>query len=250
MPKLQKLAIAVPTYNEAKNIRKLIPAIHKVCKKFPKINFVLLIIDDNSPDNTAAVAEATAKQYKLPNLSVRVLKRKAKNGLGKAYVDGFKHLLNQPKPFDFILQMDADLSHNPIYINEFIMAAESGHDLVVASRYIKGGGTPDWGLHRKFLSRGGNLYTRLLLDSRLTDYTGGFNMYSTDVLNKVGIETLNAGGYGFLLELKYRALQQSKSATQIPIVFRDRLHGQSKIPKSTLFKSFFLVLRIKLKTKP
>jgi dolichol-phosphate mannosyltransferase len=240
-----KIAIATPTYNEAKNIVKLIPAVAKAVKSFNDISFTLLVIDDNSPDKTADIAEAAAKKLKQSNFSVQILRRKGKEGFGKAYVHGFQVLMKQG--FDFIIQMDADLSHDPKYLPDFIHKAQAGHDFVVASRYVKGGGTPDWGLHRKILSRGGNLYTRAFLGSTITDYTGGYNLYSKKLLKDIDIESLSSGGYGFLIELKHRALQHAKSPAQIAIIFHDRLHGSSKIPKSTLFKNFVLVPKIRFK---
>lgn len=240
-----RIAIATPTYNEAKNIQKLITAIAKVCKNFTNIDFLLLIIDDSSPDNTAEIAEKVAQNMELTNLKVQVLRRRKKEGLGKAYVNGFNVLLSQG--FDYIIQMDADLSHNPIYLKDFIAKANAGHDFVVASRYSKGGETPDWSIYRQFLSRSGNMYSRLVLGNMISDYTGGYNMFSTRLLKRINIDTLGAGGYGFLIELKYRALQNAHSIAQIPIVFHDRQHGQSKIPKSTLATSFILVLLIKFK---
>ena len=245
MSELKKIAIATPTYNEAKNIQKLIPAVAKVCAKFPEIDFTFLVIDDNSPDKTADLAEQAGNKIKQRNFHTQVLRRKGKEGFGKAYVHGFQVLLKQK--FDYIIQMDADLSHNPKYIPQLIKLAEDGHDLVVASRYEKGGGTPDWGLHRKVLSRGGNFYTRAFLGSTITDYTGGYNMFSAELLKKIGIDSLSAGGYGFLIELKYRALQNAKSPAQIAIVFHDRLHGKSKIPKSTIIRNFVLVPKLKYK---
>lgn len=244
---MKNIAIATPTYNEAKNIKKLIPAIEKVCKVYPKLSFTILVIDDNSPDGTADIAEATGKKVKAKNLKVQVLRRKGKEGFGKAYVHGFNELLKQN--FDYIIQMDADLSHDPKYLKQFITEAEAGRDFVAASRYIKGGGTPDWGLHRKILSRGGNLYTRAFLGSKITDYTGGYNMYSSKLLKKIDTKTLQAGGYGFLIELKYRALQDSKSHAQIAIIFKDRQHGTSKIPRSTLVNNFILVPKLRNQNK-
>lgn len=242
---LRKVAIATPTYNESGNIQKLLPAIAKVCKQFPKIEFVILVIDDNSPDKTADVAEKTAKSIKQKNFRVEILRRKQKEGLGRAYMHGFSVLLKQ-KP-DYIIQMDADMSHDPKYLRNFIVAAQDGRDFIVGSRYIKGGGTPDWAQHRKILSRGGNLYTRLFLGSTITDYTGGYNMFSAPLLKSINADTIAAGGYGFIIELKYRALLQSERPAQVPIIFHDRQHGKSKIPKSTLIKNFILVPKIRFR---
>jgi dolichol-phosphate mannosyltransferase len=240
---MMKIAIATPVYNEAKNIEKLIASIDKVCKTIPQINFKLLIIDDSSPDGTANIAKKAANKVKSPNLNVEVFVRKKKDGFGRAYIAGFNKLLKDS--FDYIIQMDADLSHHPKYIKEFIKAVDGGNDFIIGSRYVKGGGTPDWGLHRKILSRGGNIYSRLILSRRISDYTGGYNMFSTPLLEDIGINTLVSEGYGFLIELKYRSLLKSKSLAQVAIIFHDREHGQSKLPKSTLAKNFILVPRLK-----
>lgn len=245
MPKVQTVAIATPTYNEAKNIQKLITTIAGVCKTMPQTTFMILVIDDNSPDGTADLAEKLGKKNSVRNVSIEVLRRQKKNGLGRAYVDGFNLLLR--RGFDAIIQMDADLSHNPKYLTEFVRLANEGHDMIVASRYIPGGATPDWSLLRKLLSRFGNLYTRLFLGSVITDYTGGYNMFTNRLLKKIDVKTLSSGGYGFMIELKYRALQVAKSPAQIAIVFHDRQHGTSKIPKRTIIKNFILVLRLRFR---
>lgn len=250
MPKREltgiKLAIAIPTYNEALNIPKLTQQIKNVCLKMD-INCTLLIIDDNSPDGTGTIAEELAKSQKNRNFKIEMLHRKNKEGLGKAYVAGFKYLLKDN--YDYILQMDADLSHNPKYLSKMLEAASNGADFVVGSRYVKGGGTPDWSLYRKLQSRGGNLYTRFFLGSRITDYTGGYNLYSTNLLRAIDLDDLQAGGYGFLIELKYLAQKNSKNIVQIPIVFMDRQHGKSKIPRNTLFKNLLLVPELNSKYK-
>lgn len=237
------IAIATPTYNEAKNIRKLISAIDKICSRHTDVNFTILVIDDNSPDKTADAAEESLKKIKSRNLKIRVLRRKGKEGFGKAYIHGFNELMKGK--FDYILQMDADLSHDPTYITNFIEKAKAGKEFVVASRYIEGGGTPDWGMHRKLLSRGGNIYTRIILGNEITDYTGGYNMYSVDLLRRINPSSLSATGYGFLIELKYKAIKEADSYDQIAIVFKDRQHGKSKIPSSTLFKNLVLVPKLR-----
>lgn len=244
MPKIKTVAIATPTYNEAKNIQKLITTLSKVCGGLAPIKFTIWVIDDNSPDGTADVADKAGRDNKVKNVTVHVMRRKAKNGLGQAYIDAFNELLK--KDFDFVMQMDADMSHHPKYIPQFVSLAESGHDFIVASRYLKGGGTPDWKWYRKLLSRGGNLYTRLFLGSTITDYTGGYNMFSKQLLKKIDVNSLGATGYGFLIELKFRAIQNAISPAQVPIVFHDRQHGNSKIPKRTLVKNFVLVVQLKL----
>ncbi|HUD10518.1 MAG TPA: polyprenol monophosphomannose synthase [Candidatus Saccharimonadales bacterium] len=237
-----KLAIAVPTYNEAINISKLLPAIKKHVINYQGLECTVFIIDDNSPDGTADIATAIGKKISDKKFNVRVLNRAKKEGLGRAYVFAFQQII--PENFDYILQMDADLSHDPKYIPEFLDQTKNA-DFVVGSRYIKGGSTPDWQWYRKLQSRGGNFYARLFLGSKITDYTGGYNLYSQDLLKKIKLETLQAGGYGFLIDLKHKALMHCKNAVQVPIVFKDRQHGNSKIPRSTIIKNFLLVPSIR-----
>lgn len=236
-----KLAIAIPTYNESDNIQKIIPIIQDTLGRISDLKCTLFVVDDNSPDKTGEIAKNLGNKIKSSAFKIEVLHRKKKEGLGKAYVYAFEHILKQD--FDFILQMDADLSHDPKYIPAFLQRAGSA-DFVVGSRYIRGGSTPDWSWNRKFLSRGGNLYTRFFLGSAITDYTGGFNLYATELLKKVDLQTLQAGGYGFLIELKYRALKNCRHVEQVPIVFMDRQHGVSKIPRSTILKNLILVPKL------
>lgn len=242
-----KIGIAIPTYNEVTNICTLLKNISEEIKKELDFDITILIIDDNSPDGTAKVAEKESKKYLSKNLNILTLKRKTKDGLGRAYIAGFKKLINLR--CDYILQMDADLSHNAKYLPAFIDAASKNTELIVASRYIKGGSTPDWSLHRKLLSKYGNMYVRLFLGAKITDYTGGYNMYSTNVLKSMGLDTIHSTGYGFMIELKSRALEIANSVIEIPIVFNDRQHGNSKIPKNTFIKNLILVPKIKFCNK-
>jgi dolichol-phosphate mannosyltransferase len=152
------------------------------------------------------------------------------------------------KNVDHILSMDADLSHDPKYIKKFI-AASKDNQLVIGSRYVSGGATPDWPLLRIILSKYGNYYTRLFLNKRISDYTGGFNMYRSKLLEEIGLDTIESTGYGFLIELKYKASKKAESISQVPIIFRDRQHGKSKIPKSTLIKNLLLVQKLRLQAK-
>lgn len=237
-----KLAITVPTYNEADNLKKLIPSIYKNLKSYPNLTCTVFIVDDNSPDGTADVAEKLGLKYKNDTFQVKVLRRKKKEGLGKAYIYALHHILSEK--FDFILQMDADLSHDPKYIPAFLDATKA-FDFVVGSRYMKGGATPDWSWKRKSQSRGGNLYARLFLGSRITDYTGGYNLYSSVLLRKLDIKNIQSSGYGFLIELKYMALQHCRGVVQIPIIFMDRQSGAPKIPRGTLIENLLLVPKIR-----
>jgi dolichol-phosphate mannosyltransferase len=241
-----RLAIAVPTYNEVKNITKLVTQIKSSVKK-AGVACTLLIIDDNSPDGTGALADKLAASKSAKGFTVQVLHRKGKEGLGKAYVAGLQQLLKQN--FTHIMQMDADFSHDPKYIQDFVREARNGRDFVAASRYMKGGGIIGWEPHRRLLSLGGNIYTRLLLGNTITDYTNGLNLFSVGLLKKVRLNSLEAAGYGFFIELKYTALQYAKDFVQIPIVLVDREHGQSKLPKNTIFINLVLVPRLKFSVK-
>lgn len=240
---MKKIAIATPTYNEAKNIKLLIYGLEKACKHFPDLSFTLLVIDDDSPDGTALAAKEAGKKVTINNFHVRVLHRTNKEGIGRAYIHGLNELLKQN--FDFIIQIDADLQHNPKYIKDFIKEAQKGRDFVTASRYMKGGKIIGWGLHRRILSRGGNIYTRMFLGNTITDYTNGLNMFSTDLLRKIDINSLSSAGYGFFIELKYRALEHAKDFAQIPITLTGRRYGQSKISKDTILINLLLVPRLK-----
>jgi dolichol-phosphate mannosyltransferase len=241
------IAIVTPTYNEIGNIEKLLRRIQGVSVSHENHKFTTFVIDDSSPDGTSDLVKQLVPKLKTNNFTIELIIRKEKDGLGRAYIYGFKKVLENHERFDYILQMDADLSHNPAYITGFIHQANLGADFIVASRYMPGGGTPDWPWYRQALSRGGNTYTRLILGSKMTDYTGGFNMYKTSLVKKMNLDSISASGYGFLIELKYSALKHASSFAQIPIVFMDRQHGSSKIPKSTLLKNLYLVIKIRLR---
>jgi dolichol-phosphate mannosyltransferase len=238
-----KLGISIPTYNEAKNIKQLLNTIKVETADLKDVTIDLVVVDDRSPDGTGEIVNKLAKTLSSKNFNIILLPRPVKNGFGKACIAGFKYLLKDG--VDYVLQMDADLSHNPVYIPAFVSAAENGSDFVIGSRYINGGETPDWSWDRHFLSHYGNLYIRAFLSSEISDYTGGYNLYSARLLRHIGLDSIRATGYGFLIEIKYRASLQAGKITQIPIVFTDRLHGKSKIPKNTLFKNLILAPKLR-----
>lgn len=245
---LINLVIIIPTFNEAKNVQLLLGEISTIAELHCQVNFNVYVIDDSSPDGTAAVAQALSEELTRPNFSISVINRVKKEGLGKAYIDGFRSMLELTNPPDYILQMDADLSHSPKYIPEFLAAARRGADFVVGSRYIPGGSSPDWSWYRKLLSRGGNFYARSILGRRIHDYTGGFNMYTIGLIRAMDIESIDYFGYGFLIDLKFRAARLAKKIVEIPIYFTDREFGQSKMPANTIIKNFILVPKIRLKS--
>jgi len=233
----------VPTYNEINNVQTLVAGLADSGKLCADTDITLVVIDDSSPDGTAAAVQALAPLFASEFFRIRTIVKPTKNGLGAAYIYGFAQLAGEN--FDYFLQMDADLSHDPRYIPLFVEKAKAGIELVVASRYIPGGGTPDWGFNRRFLSRGGNIYARTVLSSRITDWTGGFNMYSAALLERITPATITATGYGFMLALKYRALKAATSVAELPIVFLDRTHGSSKMPSNTLVRNFVLALKLR-----
>ncbi|ANP73909.1 polyprenol monophosphomannose synthase [Cryobacterium arcticum] len=237
------VAIAIPTYNEANNVETLLVRIAKECAEEGDVAVTIAVLDDSSPDGTAQLVRDLAGRLETDTFRIRVIVKADKAGLGAAYVNGFRILVNEG--FDYIMQMDADLSHDPAYLKQFFEQARKGMDLIVASRYIPGGGSPDWSLYRRFLSAGGNIYSRLMLGNKLTDYTGGYNMYSRAVLKSARPETITATGYGFVIELKHRALLASSASAEVPIIFLDRTQGTSKMPAGTLLKNFALVFRLR-----
>lgn len=240
-----RLAIAVPTYNESKSITRLIKRIKDATNK-SGVFCTVLIIDDNSPDGTGDIADMLASQENDATFKTQVLHRQAKQGFDKAYIAGFHKLLGED--FTHIMQMDADLSHDPKYISQFIQATLEA-DFVVGSRYVKGGGTPDWALYRRLLSRFGNIYARLFLGNSIHDYTGGFNLFSSQLLKSINPESLEASGYGFLIELKYRAIKHCQHVKEIPIIFTERRHGVSKLPRNTILKNLLLVPKLELSSR-
>lgn len=242
-----KIAALIPTFNEVQNIDILLRELYTVHATFTDIRLSVYVIDDASPDGTADAATQLNHELGNQNFQVNVIKRAKKEGLGKAYLEGFKTMLSLSMQPNYVLQMDADLSHKPEYFSQFVLATHTDGDLIVGTRYSPGGSCPNWSWYRKFLSRGGNTFARLILGREITDYTGGFNMYGIELLKKINWDTLNSDGYGFQIDLKCQAKQYSKKIVEIPIHFLDRQYGQSKMPLNTIFQNFSLVLRIKIK---
>jgi dolichol-phosphate mannosyltransferase len=210
--------VVLPTYNEAENIEPLARAVRSQLRPGDSI----LIVDDNSPDGTGQIADRLASE--LDN--VHVLHRSAKQGLGRAYLAGFAAALAGGA--ELVLEMDSDFSHDPADVPRLIAAAEEA-DLVLGSRYVAGGSVTDWGLVRKLVSRGGSWYARRVLGVKVRDLTGGFKCFRRSVLEALDLESVHADGYGFQIELTYRTIKAGFRVVEIPIVFRDRRVGQSKM---------------------
>jgi dolichol-phosphate mannosyltransferase len=224
-----KPLVVIPTYNERENIVALVPAIRAVA---PELD--ILVVDDNSPDQTAQEVERMRKSD--PRL--HLLLRKGKEGLGKAYLAGFRHGLGLG--FTEIAQMDADFSHRPVDLVK-LFASLDGADFVTGSRWVRGGATVNWGLGRKIISQGGSFYARQILGFPLRDWTGGFNVWRASTLNKLGLDSVRSEGYSFQIELKYRALKSGCRGVEIPIVFEDRRVGQSKMSSRIVFEALHRV---------
>lgn len=227
--KQEKTLIIIPTYNEIENLPLLVEEVHKVV---PHVD--ILVADDNSPDGTGKLADELAAEDERIN----VLHREQKEGLGKAYVAGFQWALE--RDYELVFEMDCDFSHQPKHLPEFIAAAKDA-DLVLGSRYIKGGGTVGWGLSRKIISSGGNWYARMILGLPYKDLTGGFKCFRRKVLESLDIHNLYSFGYCFQIELTYRAHKQGFRIAQTPIIFPDRERGQSKM-SGKIFKEAFVTV--------
>lgn len=226
---IEKTLIIVPTYNEKENLPLLSEAIFKIV---PHVN--ILVVDDSSPDGTGELADELATRDER----IHVLHRTAKEGLGRAYVAGFHWAL--ARDYELIFEMDCDFSHRPEHLPEFIDAAGDA-DLVLGSRYIKGGGTENWGLMRKFISGGGNFYARTVLGLPYKDLTGGFKCFRRKVLETLPIDDLFSFGYCFQIELTYRSHKAGFRVAQVPIVFPDRTRGESKM-SGAIFKEAFVTV--------
>ncbi len=227
------ILLVVPTYNEKDNLPLLVPQLRRTV---PQAH--VLIVDDNSPDGTGRLADEMAAE----DPHVHVLHRTAKDGLGRAYIAGFGWAL--PRGYSRIVQMDADLSHDPKYLPALLQASQT-HDLALGSRYVPGGGTMNWGLVRRVLSRGGSLYARSILGLRIRDLTGGFKCWRRHVLEDIDLPSVRSNGYSFQIEMTYRALLRGHTIQEVPIVFADRTEGQSKMSKHIIFEAMGMVWKLR-----
>ena len=231
--------LILPTYNEAENIEPLVRA---VLPQFASAGHehTVLIVDDNSPDGTGAIADRLVEEL----AEVRVLHRPQKQGLGRAYLAGFSVALAEGA--DLILEMDSDFSHDPADLPR-LLAATGAADLVLGSRYVPGGGVEDWGIVRRLLSRGGSAYARLLLGVPVRDLTGGFKCFHRRVLETIDLEGVHADGYGFQIELTYLAVQAGFTVTEVPITFRERRVGRSKMTARIALEAVWKVPALRLR---
>ncbi len=217
-----RIWLIIPTYNEAANLDAIVRVAASELKREAPGNYRILVVDDNSPDGTGAIADSLAEELD----AVEVLHRPRKDGLGQAYVAGFERALADEA--ELVIEMDADFSHDARYLPELI-GATSYADLVLGSRYVPGGGVRDWGFLRRLISRGGCLYARLILGVDVHDLTGGYKCIRREVLEAIDLPTVRAQGYVFQIEVTYRALLAGFRVREVPIVFGDRRAGTSKM---------------------
>ena len=226
--------IAIPTYNERENIVNLVQAIQSAA---PATD--ILIIDDNSPDGTGQIADEMAAR----DNTIHVMHRPGKMGLGTAYIAGFHYAIE--RGYDFVFEMDADFSHNPAYLPRFFELSGDA-DVVIGSRYVKGGGTPNWSPLRKFISGGGNMFARAMLGIPVHDCTAGYRCYRTAALRALNLDAIHAQGYAFQVEMTYNFWKSGFRIRELPIIFEDRRVGKSKMSRKIFIEAFLWVLRARV----
>lgn len=232
VPARPRVLTIIPTYNEAENIAPLVESLRAL-----DLDLHIVIVDDNSPDGTGAIADRLVQTYP----AVHVIHRPAKLGLGTAYTTGFLFALEHG--FERVVTMDADFSHNPRYLPSLIELTDQA-DVAIGSRYVAGGGVRLWGVNRRLLSRGANLFARSLLGLKVNDCTAGFRCYRSEVLKAIDPTSIRADGYSYLIEMLWRVLQAGFTVVETPIVFTDRRRGASKISRQEIVKAGATVLRL------
>jgi dolichol-phosphate mannosyltransferase len=232
-----RATVCLPTYNERENLPRMIEALAGVLRDGDRV----LVIDDGSPDGTGEIADQLAGRHAF----VDVLHRERKEGLGRAYIAGFHRVLATDA--ELVLEMDCDFSHDPADVPRLIEAAEGGADLVLGSRYVPGGGTRNWGIVRRAISRGGSIYTALFLRMGVRDPTGGFKCFRRTVLERLSLDAITPRGYAFQIETTYRAKRAGFRVVEIPIVFADREVGHSKMSRAVVFEAIWRVPLLRLR---
>ena len=236
---MARTLIVIPTYNERECLPQIVPAVRAAVPEA-----TVLVVDDGSPDGTGALAD----QLATADARVRVLHRAAKGGLGAAYLAAFQQALAARADgggWDRIVQMDADFSHDPNDVPRLLAALDAGADLAIGSRYVAGGGTENWGLGRRLVSRGGGLYARGVLGVGIHDLTAGFKAWRASTLRGIQLDAVSARGYGFQIEMTFRALRNDFRVVEVPIRFIDRRVGQSKMSGSIFFEALTLVWQLR-----
>ncbi len=233
---LTKSLVIIPTYNELDNIQKLLP---ELLRQYPELH--ILIVDDNSPDGTASYAEKLGNE----NEHVHLIMRPGKMGLGTAYVEGFKYALKNG--YDLIFEMDADFSHDPKEIGNFLSSMDS-KDLLIGSRYINGVNVINWPIRRLLLSYFANAYTRFITGIPIRDCTGGYKCFRKEVLQSLDLDKVKSNGYAFQIEMNYKAWKKGFRIGEIPIIFTDRIKGTSKMSKKIVREAVFMVWKLRFRS--
>jgi dolichol-phosphate mannosyltransferase len=232
-----RATVCLPTYNELDNLEPMLDALAAVLRDGDRV----LVIDDASPDGTGELADRLAQTRPF----LGVLHRARKDGLGPAYVAGFRRAIADGA--ELVLEMDCDFSHDPADVPRLIAAAEDGADLVLGSRYVKGGAIPNWGLGRRAISLGGNLYAQLILGSRIRDLTGGFKCFRATVLQAIDLDATGSRGYAFQIETTYRVRRAGFRIREVPISFSDRELGHSKMSRAIVAEAVWKVPLLRLR---
>jgi dolichol-phosphate mannosyltransferase len=236
--------LILPTYNEAENIEAIVAASSDVLAGSTGGEYKILIVDDGSPDGTGDIANRLAAGRE----QVEVLHRSEKNGIGPAYLAGFAHALNHGAAY--VMEMDSDFSHDPTDLARLLEAVRAGADLALGSRYVPGGGVVDWGLLRRVISQGGSTYARWVLGLKVRDLTGGFKCFKREVLEAIHFDSVRSQGYAFQVELTYRAVRAGFRVEEVPIVFKDRELGQSKMSWKIAVEAMWLVPKLRFGRQP
>jgi dolichol-phosphate mannosyltransferase len=232
--------LILPTFDEAENIELIVAAALEVLGEASPGGFRILVVDDDSPDGTGRIADRLATEHE----QVEVLHRTVREGLGPAYIAGFQHALAHDA--GYVFEMDSDFSHDPKDLARLLAAVrDGGADLALGSRYVRGGAVVDWGLVRRIVSRGGSLYAAVILGLPVRDLTGGFKCFRAEVLRAIDLPTVGARGYAFQVELTNRAIRRGFKVVEVPITFRDRLRGKSKMSARIALEAMVLVPRLR-----
>lgn len=231
--------LILPTFDEAENLEAIVGAAREVLAAAAPEGFRILVVDDDSPDGTGRIADALAAAH----VEVEVLHRTEREGLGPAYLAGFGYALAHDA--GYVFEMDADFSHDPADLARLLTCVRDGADVALGSRYTRGGRVEDWGLLRRVVSRGGSLYAQAILGLPVRDLTGGFKCFRAEVLRAIDLPTVRAQGYAFQVELTNRAVRAGFSVREVPITFRDRLRGRSKMSPRIAIEAMWLVPQLR-----
>jgi dolichol-phosphate mannosyltransferase len=232
-----RVLVIIPTYNESENILNLIP---EILNKSNGEDFDVLVIDDNSPDGTASLVK------NMNNPKVQVIERERKMGLGTAYVTGFKYAIQNN--YDLVFEMDADFSHDPKYLPDFISKIKDGYDVVVGSRYVHGISVLNWPIGRLILSYLANVYTRWITGLKVMDTTAGFVCYRVSALKQINLDNIKSNGYSFQIEMKFKMHKKGLKICEVPILFVDRRAGHSKMSRKVVYEAYFMVWKLKFRS--